>query len=220
MGKGFEILTDGIDRLKDDVKEMQAAPKKAMNGLMGDLKKRGPGWIASEVTQIYNVKKADVSPGKSKIGTIKVQGNNWKKMHILYTGRVLTPTHFGMTPKTPKQSYTLKMQVYKGQKTELGKVKKLTKRQRKKLILNLTRQGTRKSQKSPIMLMPASRGSGVYIPFQRKSPNRKDVEAIKTTSLPQMVSNQRVRKGIDETLGKNIRKRIDHYTERYGLGEE
>ena len=219
MGNGIEILTESIDRLKDDVKDMQAAPKKAMNSLMGDLKKRGPGWVAAEVTQIYGVKKADVSPGKSKIGTIKVQGNSWKRLRLSYTGRVLTPTHFGMTPKTPKQSYTLKMQVYKGQKTELGKVKKLTKKQRKKLVLNLRKEGQRKSQRSPIMLMPASKGGSTYIPFQRVSPNRKDVEAIKTTSLPQMISNQRVRKGIDQALDKNVRKRLDHYIERYDLGK-
>lgn len=219
MGNGIEILTESIDRMKDDVKDMQAAHKKAMNSLMGDLKKRGPGWVAAEVTQIYGVKKADVSPGKSKIGTIKVQGNSWKRLRLSYTGRVLTPTHFGMTPKTPKQSYTLKMQVYKGKKTELGKVKKLTKKQRKKLALNLRKEGQRKSQRSPIMLMPASKGGSTYIPFQRVSPNRKDVEAIKTTSLPQMISNQRVRKGIDQALDKNVRKRLDHYIERYGLGK-
>lgn len=219
MGSGLEILTDSIDKLKNDVAEMQAAPKKAMSGLMGDLKKRGPGWVAAEVTQIYGVKKAEVSPGKSKIGTIKVQGNSWKQLRLSYTGRVLTPTHFSMTPKTPKPSYTLKMQVYKGQKTELGKVKKLTKRQKKKLVLNLQKKGVQNSQKSPIMLMPASKGSSTYIPFQRTSPNRKDVKAIKTTSLPQMVSNQKVRQGIDDVLNTNIRKRLDHYIERYGLGE-
>ena len=100
----------------------------------------------------------------------------------------------------------------------MGKVKKLTKKQRAALGKNLRGEGTRSSDHSPIMLMHTGAGSSdktQYIPFQRKSKNRSDVQAIKTISLPQMVSSERTMPGIQKVIDENLEKRLDHYMDRY-----
>ena len=149
---------------------------------------------------------------------IKVAGRTVDTVRIIYKGRVLTPVRFGMTPKTPRASYTLKTEITKGGKKTLGKVKKLTKKQRQNIGRNFTRQGQRSSNKSPVMLMStgnAHAGGTNFIPFQRVSHRRNDLKAIKTLSVPQMVSNPQVEKNIYSKISKELGKRFEHYTERY-----
>lgn len=200
------------DALKKQLDDMKKAPKAVMTHLTADARKRVPGWVATEVAKTYGVKKGEITSGA--LGSVKVTGESFDKIKITYTGRVLTPTHFGMTPKVPKAggSYTLKASIIRGKRSTLGSVKKLTKKQRKELGKNFTRSGTQNSSHSPIMLM---RTGGTYIPFQRKSTNRKDVEAIKTLSMPQMVSSDRTHKDITDAIGDGLSKRLDHYMKRY-----
>lgn len=197
---------------------MKKAPKAVMKGISADAKKRVPTWVAAEVSKVYGVKKAEIK--NNKIGTVSVRGRDVMDTVIIYSGRPLTPTHFSMTPKAPKMDagYTLKATIIKGQRTTLGKVKKLTKKQRAALGKNFTRSGTQRSNHSPIMLMYTgnNRESGTnYIPFQRKSTDRKDIKAVKTISLPQMVSSERTAEGIQKAINEGLGKRLDHYMERY-----
>jgi hypothetical protein len=192
---------------------MKKAPRQVMKNVTADAKKRVPGWVAAEVTKVYGVKKGDITG--QKIGRVKPEGNSFKEARIVYTGRVLTPTHFNMSPKVPNPGggYTLKATIVKGQRTTLGKVKKLTKKQRAALGKNFTGTGTRNSDHSPIMLMRAN--GGQYLPFQRKSVNRKDIDAIKTISLPQMVSSQRTEEGIRRGINEGLGKRLEHHMNRF-----
>lgn len=203
--KKYNILQKKLD-------EMKEAPQKVMNSLTADAKKRVPGWVASEVTKAYGVKKGEITG--QKIGNVTPKGKDFKDVRIVYTGRVLTPTHFNMSPKAPNPGggYTLKATIVKGQRSTLGKVKKLTKKQRSDLGKNFSRTGTQTSSHSPIMLMPTG---GTYIPFQRKSVRRNDVEAIKTLSLPQMVSSDRTAEGIQQAISEGLAKRLDHHMNRY-----
>lgn len=196
--------------LKKQLEDMKKAPKKVLEAVTSDAVKRVPPWIAAEVSKEYGIKKAEVNGGK--VGKMQVKGNRVDNLEFIYTGRVLTPTHFGMTPKAPgKNAYTLKAQIIRGQRSTLGKVKKLTKKQRQQLGKNFRREGTRSSPHSPVMLMPTG---ATYIPFQRKSVNRKDVEAVKTLSLPQMVSG-RASEGISKAINDGLGKRLDHHMKRY-----
>ena len=203
--KNYKLIRKKID-------DMQAAPRKVMKSLTADAKKRVPGWVAAEVTKVYGVKKGEITG--QKIGRVTPQGTDFKNVRIVYTGRLLTPTHFGMAPKAPNPSgaYTLKATIIKGQRQTLGKVKKLTKKQRAALSKNFTRSGSRTSDHSPILLMPTGT---TYIPFQRKSVQRNDVEAIKTLSLPQMVSSERTEEGIQQAISTGLAKRLEHYMNRY-----
>lgn len=205
--------------LRKQIDGMKKAPRKVVKAITSDAKKRVPGWVAAEVSKVYGVKKGEITG--QKIGTVKPRGESIEQVQIVYTGRVLTPTHFGMSPKAPKPdrgAYTLKATVIKGERTTLGKVKKLTKKQRAEMAKNFTRSGSQNSDHSPIMLMHTgnakSEGTN-YIPFQRKSTDRDNVEAIKTLSLPQMVSSKRTEEGIRTAINNGIGKRLDHHMKRY-----
>ena len=200
--------------LQKQLEDMKKAPKAVMRAMTADAKKRIPPWVAAEVSKVYGVKKGEISSGD--LGNVKVTGDTFKDVKITYTGRTLTPTHFGMTPKVPgPNAYTLKAQIIRGEKATLGKVKKLTKKQRAALGKNFTRSGTQKSDHSPVMLMRAN--GGHYLPFQRKSVRRDDIKAIKTISLPQMVSSERTEKNIQTAISEGLQKRMDHHMKRYGL---
>lgn len=121
-----------LHQLVADLEAIENGGKKAISNTIKDVKARAPGWIAQEVTQVYNIKKSEITPSSGKgakpkkmAGSIQVRGETIEEMTITYSGRLLTPVHFGMTPKTPPagKSYTLKMQVVKGQKKVIGRYK-------------------------------------------------------------------------------------------------
>lgn len=199
--------------LKKKLGQMREAPTKVMKSITAEAKKRVPGWVSTEVAKTYGIKKSEITG--QKVGRVTVKGNDIQTVKVIYTGRLLTPTHFSMSPKAPKEGggYTLKATIIKGQRTTLGQVKKLTKKQRASLGKNFTRTGTQNSDHSPVMLMRAN--GGHYLPFQRKSKDRKDIEAIKTISLPQMVSSERTAEGIQRAINEGLVKRLDHYLDRY-----
>ena len=203
--------------LKKRLNDTKKAPQKVMKALFSDARKRVPGWIATEVTKVYGIKKADVP---NKIGSLKIVGDNVSDLKFIYSGRRLTPAHFNMSPQAPNPGggYTLKATILKGKRKTLGKVKKLTKKQRAAMAKNFTRSGTKKSDRSPIMLMSTgnTRVDGTnYIPFQRRSKNRKDVIAIKPTSLPKMIENKQVSAGISKAIDEGLGKRLDHHMKRH-----
>ena len=213
---GVRMAIKNYQGIKKKLDEKKKGPQKVMRAMYSDAKKRVPGWVATEVSKTYGVKKTEIT-GK-KIGDVKMKGKDVRKLKVIYTGRPLTHTHFSMSPKVPKEGggYTLKATIVKGQRATLGKVKKLTKKQRAALAKNFTGSGTKSSDHSPIMLMRAN--GGQYLPFQRKSPNRNDIDAIKTVSLPQMVSSERTEKGIQTAIADGLGKRLDHHMKRY-MGE-
>lgn len=213
------VAQTSIRNYRQTVAELEAIQNKSrtvLKRVMADVRDRVPGWVANEVVQVYGIKKSEITPdkkgtGKKMAGQIKVQGETVATAQIVYTGRLLTPSHFGMTPKAPPQGrgYTLKAEVLKGNKATLGNVKKLTKKQRAALAKNLTRSGTQNSPRSPIMLL--NNGGGGYIPFQRVSQRRDDLEAVKTISVPQMVSSERTREQIQAAINAGLEKRMQNH---------
>ena len=176
-----------FDKLIKSLESTKEKAEKVISRTMSDIKSRGPGWISKGVRQEYAISAGAMPKGKGKgdAGTLKFTGDSFKTLQLIYSGERLTPSEFKMSPKKPSDTYTLKAEILKGQKKVLGKKRKLTKKQRQNVGRNFTRQGTQNSPRSPIMLMPT--GSR-YIPFQRVSQDRKDIEVIKTISLPQMVT--------------------------------
>ena len=211
--------------LKKRIEQMKKAPESVMKNVLADARKRAPGWVAAEVAKVYGINKKELMPhgGAGKAGTVSVRGDDLSSAEIVYKGRVLTPTHFGMSPKALSApngvaGYTLKATIFRGNRATLGKVKKLTKKQRKEIGKNFTRSGSKKSNSSPIMLMHTGNkeaGGTNYIPFQRVSAKRNDLKAIKTVSLPQMVSSKRTRESIDKALTEGLQKRLEHHMQRY-----
>ena len=215
-------------KLKRQLDKMKKAPYKALRQAEADIRKRAPGWIASGVVERYNLE-GSKSKGKAAIldgsvGRLKIDGslvNN--DLKFKYSGRRLTPVHFGMTPKIkpfPGSPYTLKWKVRRDGPGAKIKIKKLTKKQRANIGRNYTHQSTQNSPKSPWMLQPTGAkdvGKTQYIPFQRRGQSDPFGYVKKSISLPQMVTQGKggpPHPEVAKHLYENAEKRIAHYLKR------
>ena len=209
---------------------MKDAPKRAISSIDADIRKRAPGWIASGVVDRYNLEGSKGAGKKvilgGKVGELEIDGSlKEKALRLKYSGRLLTPVHFGMRPTvkpSPGTQYTLKWQVKRTDgKPFRAHIKKLTKKQRAAMGKNFTGSGTQNSPRSPWMLQPTgakSTDKTQYIPFQRRGQTEPFKHVAKTVSLPQMI-----RKGKDgplhpevaKHLYENLEKRINHNINRH-----
>lgn len=193
-----------LHQLVADLEAIENGGKKAISNTIKDVKARAPGWIAQEVTAVYNIKKSEITPsgsGKPKkmAGSIQITGETIEELAITYKGRLLTPVHFGMTPKAPPRgkSYTLKAQVLKGQKKVVGR------------YLNTRTPGGPFSQRSH------NKSDGTsWIPFQRMSKTRTDIKKLTTISVPQMITSDRTNEAIMLRLNTETSKRLEHHMKR------
>ena len=140
-------------------------------------------------------------------GSVSVSGETIEELTITYSGRMLTPVHFGMTPKTapPGKSYTLRMQVVKGQKKVIGR------------YLNTRTPGGPYSERSHNILMGTgnTKAGGVSaIPFQRMSRTRTDIKKFTTISVPSMITSERTNEKIMTRLQEETAKRLQHNLDR------
>ena len=101
------MQVENFQKLMDTVAQIDEQGRKAVKATVRDIKARAPSWIAQEVTSVYNIKKGEITPsgknsGKPKkmAGSVSVSGETIEELTITYSGRLLTPVHFGMTPKT------------------------------------------------------------------------------------------------------------------------
>lgn len=162
-----------------------------------DLHSRAPAQVSKAVVSVYGIKKGEISCKKGEVkanaGNIRTFGDDIASFELKYSGRVLTPTHFGMTPKArpEKKKYKVK-----------AKIKKTAK------AFNPPSEGG-------VFLAPAGSAGTTEIPWVRKSKNKFDIQPIKTLSLPQMVDNPNVREVIGENLGELLQKRFDHHLEQH-----
>ena len=214
---------ENFQKLMDTVAQIDEQGRKAVKATVRDVKARAPSWIAQEVTSVYNIKKGDITPsgknsskpkkmagsGKPKemAGSIQITGETIEELAITYKGRLLTPVHFGMTPKAPPRgkSYTLKAQVLKGQKKVVGR------------YLNTRTPGGPFSQRSHNILMGTgnTKSDGTsWIPFQRMSKTRTDIKKLTTISVPQMITSDRTNEAIMLRLNTETSKRLEHHMKR------
>lgn len=203
-----------LHQLVADLEAIENGGKKAISNTIKDVKARAPGWIAQEVTSVYNIKKGEITPSgknsskpKKMAGSVSVSGETIEELTITYSGRLLTPVHFGMTPKTapPGKSYTLRMQVVKGQKKVIGR------------YLNTRTPGGPYSERSHNILMGTgnTKAGGVSaIPFQRMSRTRTDIKKFTTISVPSMITSERTNEKIMTRLQEETAKRLQHNLDR------
>lgn len=204
---------------KKALEKMKKAPATAVQRSLSDVRKRAPGWVASEIINVYNIKKSEVTGGK--IGTTKIGGTSIDKITIKYRGRRLTPVHFGMYPTEAKKIksgvYTMKATFIKGNRKTLSKVKKPTKKQWENIGRNFHHAGTQNSPRSPWMMKSTGAKSAdkvQFIPFQRRSQPGKPQVAMRTLSLPQMVSSERTNENITSALQAGLDERFAHHMGR------
>ena len=131
-----------------------------------------------------------------------------RELTLVYKGRLLTPVHFGMTPKAPPagRSYTLKAQILKGSKKVIGRYKNTR-----------TKGGAILAAVSHWILMGTgnTKADGTsWIPFQRMSKTRTDIQKMTTISVPQMITSDRTNEAIMLRLNTETAKRLDHHMKR------
>lgn len=194
-----------------------------------DLGKRAPSWIAQEVSKEYNIKKGELTQaGKGtkkpwgegdeyfkKAGVGHSSGETIASFAIHYKGRLLTPFHFGMTPKArpvapskakkkkaalvTTKNYRIRAAIKSGSKNELGHYS----RTRSK--------GGPYSAKTGALFML----NGGQVPAYRDSHNKKIIKVWKTLSVPQMVGNDKVQDAYMERLTDETQKLLDRYYDMY-----
>ena len=208
------MQVENFKRLMDTVAQVDEQGRKAVKNTVKDVKARAPGWIAAEVVQVYNIKKSEITPASGKgskpkkmAGSVRITGETIEEIAITYEGRMLTPVHFGLTPKSPPagKSYTLKMQVVKGKKQVIGRYK------------NTRTPGGPYSERSHNILMGtgSAKADGVsWIPFQRMSRERTDLKKFTAISVPQMITSDLTSERIMTKLQEETAKRLQHNLDR------
>ena len=188
------VLTNHQD-LINQFNLMPTQAKKVVNRTVGDFKSRGPGWVSQEVCKEYNIKKKDVNEAKKGIkkggSAVRVRGQRLDSLALEYKGKLLTPTHFQMRPgKRPirNRPYTITAQFKKD--------------------------GGRRSLSRKAFLAPSGADGTKQIPFQRKGDKRLPISAIKTVSVPQMITNESVSEQIHNRVNEELGKRMDHHLQR------
>ena len=183
-----------VKKTMDNILKTFQASDVVFERTLKDMYSRAPGKVASAVTSVYGIKKKDINVkkgySKAAAGNILTRGDKLATFELRYTGRVLTPLHFGMTPKLrpDKKKYKVK-----------AKIKK-----------------TAKAFSAPsgggVFLAPTG---STTIPWFRNSSDRLDITPIKTLSLPQMVDNETVRETIGVELGDLLEKRFNNHLEQH-----
>jgi hypothetical protein len=192
-----EAKIPNFSKMVGDLKGLNKDIDKAIGRTIADCKTRGPAQVTKAVTAVYGIKSGEVTAagkaakgGAKTVGSIKVSGVSVDSVQLIYKGRVLTPAHFSMTPKKRPEGgkkYTVKAAVYKDRKKVLG---------------------------SSVFLAPSGAAGTTEIPFNRKSEKRLPIEAIRTVSIPQMITNENVAADIQARMDELLATRLQHNTER------
>lgn len=187
------------DKLMKKLNKINKDAEKAVSRTASDMKSRAPAQITKAVTSVYAVKARDVTAAGNAAkktakpnGQIQVAANSYiDNYQFLYSGRLLTPTHFSMTPSTRPaggKKYNVKVAIKKGAKKSLG---------------------------TGVFLAPSGAGT-TQIPFKRSTQKRLPIEAIRTISIPQMITNETVAERIQESLQTLLAERMKHNADRIG----
>ena len=141
---------------------------KALEATTKDFKSRMPGKISKRVRAVYGVKSADIKAtqkGSRTNGTINVGGVRVDNVELVYSGNLLTPVHFNMSPEVRPagKRYTIKATIKKGHRVVLS---------------------------TRAFLAASGKTGSIQIPFQRVGNGRYPIQAIKTISVPQMIENE------------------------------
>lgn len=207
----LEVKTSDMKDLIKQLEKNEKTATKVVRAVISDMRRRLPGKVADEVTDVYNIKKTEITPrGKGKkaktqkkAGSIRIKGKAIEDLTFVYSGRFLTPTHFAMRPTTPpkrvkgRRPKPITAEVKKGHRKSLGKNVFLAKA-------------------PPINNEQTTEGDKVrYLPFQRTTKKRYPIEAVKRVSVPQMVENEKVRPDIDKDINELLNERLNHQIKRF-----
>lgn len=169
---------------------------RALDRSLRDMRRAAPTVVARQTTGVYGIKQGEVNANSEKFqGGCRMSGGV-SDLTLQYTGRMLTPTHFGMSPRSAGggRAYTIRATILRGHRSKLGHWRRPWS------------QGGAYGRESPYMLMP-----GKVPPIQRRGGKTArrgngfshaggEHAALKTISVPQMVGSERHIEGTMEML--------------------
>lgn len=215
----MSITLSNYASLCADLKAINKDAEKAIRATLSDFKSRAPAWISAAVSEEYTIKKSEVKDamtGAKKIGSIKVSGVSVDNIGLEYSGRVLTPLHFKMKPKKPPVKKDKSVHLIPGENTSSDSDVVQAHPIKAYQITVEIHKGQSKTLQGKYGTPPflGSNGAGAYIPFQRKSEIRSSVVSVTSTSVPQMITNEKVAETIQKNIEEGLTKRLEHHTER------
>jgi nucleoid DNA-binding protein len=172
----------------------KAQMKKAVKRTVSDLKQRVPGWISEKVMEEYNIKKKDIKEAlkiKNRATTVEISGVKVDSLDFVFKGRPLTPIHFKMKPNKPykhNRKYTVSAEIKKGNRVTLGT--------------------------KGVFIQKPGNGGERYLPFQRQGDARYPIDVIRTVSIPQMITNDKVKEEIQQKVDREALERLRHNADR------
>lgn len=190
--QGVSIQVENPQEIIQGLQDKKAALQKAVDSAVKDWGKRAPAKVSKSISQFYQIKKADIQStykGYKVNGQTSLHGFKVDNLELKYSGRLLTPTHFGMTPKVRPEGgrkYQVRATIKKGQKKVLG---------------------------SSVFLAKSGGAGTVQIPFQREGTAAYPIKAVKTVSVPQMITGDAAEE-VSRQVNELLDERLQHHIER------
>lgn len=190
--------------------KLEDGGEKAIKRTTSDFVSRAPGWVSKGIRQHYGVdtkaiKEAAQKPRRGKY-TIKVAGVAIDGATLQYSGRLLTPTHFNMTPRIRPTALAKTYNRIPGKNTPFAMVRPSKKYTIKATIIK----GQRSALPSDAFL---GKAKNVTLPFQRDGEQRKPLSVIHTLSVPQMIDG-RAHETINKQISDGLGKRFEHHIQQ------
>ena len=208
--KNGKKLAKKLEKLKD-------GGETAIKRTVSDFTARAPAWVSKGIRQHYGVDTAAIKEAgpKTKRGatSTRVSGISVDGAALEYKGRTLTPIHFKMSPKSRPSGQQAKQLRIPGQKiaTAKGSPVAMVRPPKKYTVKATILKGGRASMKQGTFITAGNGGSS--LPFQRTGEGRTPIEAVRTLSVPQMISGK-AKETIEETIGSNLEKRFEHHIQQ------
>lgn len=219
MAEGIKVEVKNLAEVLAGLDKRKEYVAKAVNSTCRDFKSRGPGWISKAVTSEYTIKASEVKgalTGKHNVGHVSLGGVTLDDIRLEYRGRLLTFAHFRFTPKS-RPSLAKKRGLIPGQYTSSSSPVVLARIPKRKAVKVEVHKGQKKTlsgryEPSPFV---ASMNGSPTLPFQRRSQARTDIESIRSVSIPQMITNEKVAEDISTRISDGLAKRLEHHLKRY-----
>ena len=196
------------------LKTLEGKCDKVVNRTCNDFKSRGPGWVNKSVTGKYTVKLAEIKEA------YKGADGSGTNIRLKYIGHPLTLLNFKFSPKKVQDKFYKKKQIIPGQFTASVSPVVFARQARKQTIKAEIIRGQKKT-------LGTGKGEGLpfiakvgnnTMPFQKRAEPRNSMDAVRTLSVPQMISNEEaskdLRNRIDEELGKRFKHHLTRYVEK------
>ena len=211
--EGLEDILTGLDKRKEYV-------AKAVNSTCKEFKSRAPGWINKVVPHQYVIKSGEVKDSlkaKYNCGTTVLGGITLDDIRLEYRGRVLTFAHFKFTPKNPDINLRKKRTLIPGQRTTSESPVVWAYQHRTQKVTVTVKRGHKEILKGKYLTTPfiASMNGSPVMPFQRTAQKNQTVKSMRSVSIPQMITNDKVAKEINERIDKQLGRRLQHHLDRY-----